>query len=754
MIALTLASFMLMGDPVLAASGAEEGLITSDLSEIPYKQSGESASTVIGALPSEELSTMTDPVILDADPASEASIQTAASSLTVEAGQTASLDLTAAGAQGSYQFEVSGTNDTSAAGFAETRSGESQTLTIEGQTAGTNLCTINMRDTATGKIAASKTITVKTLPGDSKGANANARLTASKTKIYLAEGATGTLYFRVRNYDPGKGFSLVFNKDTGSYARTNFLGWGTGEDATRMTMSVKALASGTTAMDVSIKDSETGTLVHTIRVTIVVVPRDSVITSVSSATITRTKYKDVTVNIIGKTSGATFTAVAANTKRVKIALLNKTATSATLRIRGLQKGTTSVTVSVKKDGVVLGKSSVNVTVKDLGVIDYAYRFRNNASDFGIADSSTYQYPYSVFSRMFGDNAMARRLWEDYGYGWAGDCYGMTTTAGLIYNQNLADSFKSGKIRGYDLSLSSKSRYSGMSIKTFIQSMMQAQYASVEQNRMNARRDDSTGTNNKIVALAKKGTLVGIGLWGSGWGHEVLGYKAVVSGNTAKVYYYDPNYSNTPQYITFYKSGSNYTRFVFSNTSYSDVWALDYTTYSEYAALWSNRGKLVSYSANYLSAASADFDVFSSSGKLIASVRGGKLTRSSDGVTLVAAKTSSASGKTGLYLPTGIYTVRNKDTSGKSFEVSFSNVNHSAAVRTGASEITFKVNDTTGTNTVSIKGAKNVAYAIRLESTAAGEQGTHTFAGTGSSSVIVAGTSGGTVTPATNARTSN
>ncbi len=698
-----------------------------------------------------ELDSSTSSISIDdAQGQGEPAIQLGSSTLTLEEGQTSEITVEGTGVTGDYRYEVSELNDTSAAGFTETQQGAEQSLTVTGNEAGSNLCTVTMRDADSGKIVASRSITVKTTDGEGKGGNESAYLKASKYTFYVAEGTSERLAVRV--VDSDSRYTIRY-EEYGSYYTSTWGGWNadnvayidiTGEELGTEKVSIELLDAGT--------DEESDwTVVNTITVTVKVVPENTINTSWSSDTIQRTQYKDMKVAFYGITSGTTYTATIGNAKKVRIAWLSKKTKTATLRIRGLQKGSTTITIALKKDGKTLRTKKVTVTVRDLGVIDYAYRFYNSASDFGIADSSSYVYPYSAFSRMFGNNARARQLWKTYGKGWNGDCYGMVTTSGLMYNQNMPASFKSGAIRAYELGIGSKSSYSGLTLKAFIQSMMWGQLSEAEQKRTDQRMEDKINTYNTIVDLTSRGVLVKIGLHSLVSGHAVLGYKAVISGSTAKVYYYDPNESNTPQYITFRKSGGNYKSFTFGNAAYRVEYdRLSYTTYNEYAYMWSHRGSLNGVSTSLVTSDSDSFEIRDSKGKMVAVVKDGHLTSKTSGVVQITPEAGDISHyDTALYLPTGTYTIRNTAPN-RTFAVSMTNVDHSAQVQTGASKVTFTVTDRNRTNRVSIAGAKGTSYRIRLSSSAAGEPETLTFAGTGTVSTIHAGTTSGTVTKQTNA----
>ncbi len=754
----SLAAAMLIGEPAVALAG-NNGLIVSDdaavtTAEVPADIDPETLAPENPNAPKVEILELdpeSDPVSIT-DASDEASVRLSASNVTVSEGSSTEVLVEGAGVSGNYVYEVSGLTDTSAAGFADAQDGSAQTLTVSGLKEGTNLCTVAMRDVTTGAIAASKTLKVNTIAGDTKGGNSSAYLTVSKTYIYVAQGSKVNLYLRANNTDAAYAVGFDHYLDNCSMA------WGEW-DGGRQNITLTGNTLGTEKLTVYLYDRSNGgyDVVDSKEITIKVVPRNTITTSWSSATVTRSKYKDLKLGFYGKSTGAKIYYKVGNPKKVRVAWLTKSASGAKMRIRGLQKGTTYITFALKKNGVALRTKKVKVTVKDQGVIDYAWKFVNSSSGMNISNPSSYVYPYSVFSRMYGDNALARRLWNQYGHsGWGGDCYGMATTSGIMYNQNLPASFKSGAIRQYSLGLGNKSKYSGLNVKSFIQSMMWSQVCSAEQNRNNSRYNNRTRTLTNLVKAVKSGSITAIGIQGYSWyygywGHELLAYKCVTSGSTAKVYYYDPNYSNEPYYITFYKSGSNYTSWSFQNSEYeSEVYKMTYTTYNEYNAMWSNRGHLSAKASNLVTSDSDNFELLNADGKVVATVKDGKLVEENSNITQILPFTKGADYDTALYVPTGEYTIRNTDPSTDTITVSMTNVDHSAQVKTNATSVNFSVADRTGNNVVSIANAKGADYAIRLESSATNEPEVLAYAGTGTTSTVIAGTTAGALAKGTNA----
>ena len=99
--------------------------------------------------------------------------------------------------------------------------------------------------------------------------------------------------------------------------------------------------------------------------------------------------------------------------------------------------------------------------------------------------------------MFGKTELANLLYKYDGY-WAGNCYGMATTSGMLYSKNVIkpSAFKQGAKAPSDLKLSNKNTKQNMSLKKFIEVMQISQYFSSFQKAYN-------GNANKLSTIVKR-----------------------------------------------------------------------------------------------------------------------------------------------------------------------------------------------------------------------------------------------------------
>ncbi len=591
-------------------------------------------------------------------------------------------------------------------------------LTVTGTKEGRTLCTILLKDLNTGVTKASKTISVTTTD-QIAGSNENASLKFSASELKIAAGGRSAFYVRVLN--PDGDFYLDAAWEYGGMASFSENEWDDG--GTRKKFVITGNTPGDDYLNLTLRDTATNRVIQTKSIPVHILKKGTILCDAKPA-VTRTKYSDVGFSILSRPSGSTYSVSVSKSGYVKTALVKKAWSSGTVRIRGLKKGKVNVVIKLTgSDGTEISRATIPVTIKDTGVIDYAFDFYNSSEDFGYP--AGYLIPLVQYQRMFGKNARASRLKTaiDQTFGWGGNCFGMSAVSGIIYNQNLAGSFRSGAFKAYDLSLASKSSYSGLSIKSFIESMHISQYSETVVALRGSRSNYGTNyeVSDRIVSLAKQGILTLIDLWGWESGHTVLAYKASVSGNTAKVYVYDPNYSNTPRYITFYKTDDgHYEAFDYYINDYDPVQGIDYVTYNEYAkGLWSKRGTLVpgsSYFTSLLTSTSENIDVLSSDGHLAASVRDGEIETADAGVNQIKGTDQVSSNGVMLYLPKDSYTIRNCSGTGEAMYVTLTDTDRSAGVTTTAEKATLIASDEEDAVGALIDPEEGSEYEIELIST--------------------------------------
>ncbi len=329
-----------------------------------------------------------------------------------------------------------------------------------------------------------------------------------------------------------------------------------------------------------------------------------------------------------------------------------------------------------------------------------YRFGNYAEAYEYP--SGYKIPLERYQLIFGNNELARQLYNRANT-WGGSCYGMSTTSAMFFGKLVSTtSFKAGSSVPYDLSISDRNSAWKLTLTQYIEAMQ------ISQKAQRVQKQISENANNlSALCAAVKSAPVIVTMFTGNSGHAVVGY-AVKEGTGIQIY--DPNYPGQARQITLDGGGSGW--------SYDGYDMISYVPYAEAAQVWSGRGSEKNYydTMNLVSISADSATIANSAGKVVATIQDGRATSSQSGVYPIY-ELDSAAGTSGsapaLWLPTGEYTVTNKD--GKSIKVTMTNVDQSAAVTTDASGITFLVDDSKSTNSVRLAGAGK-SYDVTLTST--------------------------------------
>lgn len=329
-----------------------------------------------------------------------------------------------------------------------------------------------------------------------------------------------------------------------------------------------------------------------------------------------------------------------------------------------------------------------------------YRFGNYAGAYEYP--AGYKIPLERYQLIFGNNELARQLYNRAN-AWGGSCYGMSTTSAMFSGKLVSTtSFKAGSSVPYDLSISDRNSAWKLTLTQYIEAMQ------ISQKAQRVQKQISENANNlSALCAAVKSAPVIVTMFTGNSGHAVVGY-AVKEGTGIQIY--DPNYPGQARQITLDGGGSGW--------SYDGYDMISYVPYAEAAQVWSGRGSEKNYydTMNLVSISADSATIANSAGKVVATIQDGRATSSQSGVYPIY-ELDSAAGTSGsapaLWLPTGEYTVTNKD--GKSIKVTMTNVDQSAAVTTDASGITFLVDDSKSTNSVRLAGAGK-SYDVTLTST--------------------------------------
>ena len=391
--------------------------------------------------------------------------------------------------------------------------------------------------------------------------------------------------------------------------------------------------------------------------------------------------------------------------------------------------------------------------KTLGFEDLRFRFGNAAQAFGY--SLPYQIPMESYSIVFGKTQVTML----YKYeNWSGSCYGMSAASRMF---NVSGSglslrnFNQSASRVSDLYPDDKKEGTNRTLTSYIEALQ------VSQDDPNVRRimEENRGKLEALCDAVRNskadGRLVGIDVYGrigsSIAAHTVTAYDIEESdAKTTRIYVYDCNFPNEERYITVYKDGDGYTGWYYHlndaynwGTDYDGDARIDYVSYSvlentfEYSGGTHVSGDVGN---NMLLTTSQNFTLRDEQGQLVAMVRDGVLSKSSDGVTQFTPLGVTADGvwegedaSTLLYVPSGVaYTIKNEDEAAGAFEVGMVNVGQSADVSTGADEVTLRVSDAEEANMAKVAAKAGQEYSVTLRSELDSAKGRESIELTGTS----------------------
>lgn len=408
---------------------------------------------------------------------------------------------------------------------------------------------------------------------------------------------------------------------------------------------------------------------------------------------------------------------------------------------GGTKITSSSTVSLTEDQTLYAHWNAIKAAPSLAALTYS--FGNSEISFGY--SSSYRIPLARYQLIFGNNLLAQSLYNQ-NETWEGNCYGMSTTASLFFQEGNGISVSGfNKNASLPSALSIKNRNSswGLTLTEFIEAMQVSQFGydifdDYENNKNQLNKlcqavssFQRTGTNPVVIALFKNKS-----------GHAVVGYSIVdVSATESRLMVYDCNYPNTERYITLTKNSSGqYTGWYYHlNNAYD--WGsrysgsrISFVPYSHFLASWNNRGG--ANKVNLLTINTDNAAIKDVNGNTIASIRNGEVITDREdiypliNIGLKENGTAGSNAGTSLWIPAdSLYTVTNTDRSVSNFEVTMVHVDQSATVNTTASEIVLAVNDGEELNYAGLSQTSGDSYTITLNSTLKGSHSDVQLTGT-------------------------
>ncbi len=388
----------------------------------------------------------------------------------------------------------------------------------------------------------------------------------------------------------------------------------------------------------------------------------------------------------------------------------------------------------------------------------SYSFTNSRKAFSYPNP--YQIPMDIFRLVYGDEIKAEKMYEKFG-NWGGNCYGMVSTAGILYqygNGISPSDFNSRAAAPRYLGVTEVNPTWPLTLTQFIEALHVSQLTE-EMNEVKSRNaEDLNGLCAAIMESRENGRApVLICVWGDEGGHAIMGYDVLdVNDSEAYILVYDPNYPMEECYISLDKSGGSYVDWTYPISS-DIIWSsktdgeISYIPYTDYYQGWQNRKGSVITSDMLFMTVSDDAEIYDENGEAVANISGGSVTVYDSeayplrpiGVLLDEAGLPDT--EVTLWLPGHGYSVRH--TGEGEFTVELTEKEQTASVTTGAATVFLIIEDGSATRTVSIPAdQQGASYSIDIRSSMEEDKGPSTFylSGTVSGSGLRAGSEGGSM----------
>ena len=400
--------------------------------------------------------------------------------------------------------------------------------------------------------------------------------------------------------------------------------------------------------------------------------------------------------------------------------------------------------------------------------DLSYRFGNTPAAFSYQGNYAV-IPLAIYQLMFGDTARAEKYFLAHPL-WDGNCFGMTATAGLLFeneNEFLPSSFSAGKTSAGELELGDS--YGDLTLQAFIEAVQISQYSELVQYDLaknsftDARYPDTLNALVEAVAAFERTghDPAVVAVYGpTGKSHALLGYKVEEFEKDARLWVYDPNYpKGEERHIDLVKSNGNYTGWSYQ-ISRAVQWGsaeggkskISYIPYNDIYTVWSSKGPGLGTGGAFVTV-DKDVKIEYAGGGVLANVAGGQvISNRTDifkldylGVVLDDDGNiiSDDGGATSLWLPADRYQIRwtgakqmnqaGPDLLGAEnddLNITLTHTDQSATVKTGASTVILDVDDGQELNYVRFVGEDaGSSYDVTLSNTLGADAKTVRLSGT-------------------------
>ena len=345
------------------------------------------------------------------------------------------------------------------------------------------------------------------------------------------------------------------------------------------------------------------------------------------------------------------------------------------------------------------------------VSELTYRFDNSAQGFGY--DQDYTIPLERYQAVFGATPLAHTLYTMQG-SWSGNCFGMSTTSGLVFQHSngiTPSDFNPRAARLSDLGLTDKDSGLDMTVQEFVETMQISQLSGKFNDARVHYMNNLDGICQAVEQFAGSGNFAPVILIygqdrsGGPGGHAVVGYKLVEKSATESwLMIYDCNYpGNEQRHITLTKdidgayTGWEYELVGLTASSGQElpplVWgsgqpnsSITCVTYADYNRVWSERGTAENslYSEEDVAMMwinTYNAEIRDEHNEVIAVVRNGWLSTNRPdkiqqiitvGMTLTGATAEAGASQmqqdTYLTLPVGFYTITNTDSAARNLAV--------------------------------------------------------------------------------------
>lgn len=347
------------------------------------------------------------------------------------------------------------------------------------------------------------------------------------------------------------------------------------------------------------------------------------------------------------------------------------------------------------------------------VSELTYHFDNSAQGFGY--DQDYTIPLERYQAIFGATPLASTLYTMQG-SWSGNCFGMSTTSGLVFQHSngiTPSGFNSRAARLSDLGLTDKDSDLDMTVQEFVETMQISQLSGKFNDARVRYMNNLDGICQAVEQFADSGNFAPVILIygqdrnGGPGGHAVVGYEVVEKSATESwLMIYDCNYPGDEQrHIILTKNSDGvYTGWKYELVGLTAnsgkelpplVWGSSYpdssitcVTYADYNRVWSERGtaKDAPYSGEdfaLMCINTYNAEIRDEHNEVIAVVRNGWLSTNHPdqirqiitvGMTLAGATAEAGASQvqqgTYLTLPVGFYTITNTDPAAQNLNVMF------------------------------------------------------------------------------------